>query len=756
VADQPHDQPQPSRIRAAEALAFIGTVPNGSAAEGPLWRDTLQVVWAVTSDERRIAAEAAAPKFGVSAERVLEAARTLAEEASNATDLNARVSAVTKDTPAEEITAICTTLAALGNEVAREKLTQALIEHSGLKAKTIRDTIKAETAKLKREAKSAAAEAAAHAKTQRICEIFPNFPGPEEMTFPPKYYVNRQTGAVYHESDLGTELVMPKLTVPIAKYLNLTTGEVQLLCAVWRDSNWALMLEDRERWFDHRKIVSLANRDVPIDSYHAKNASKFIAECEIYNWSVLPIRKFVRSLGWHTHADKLVFALPGRVLGLSDGDDPLEIRGADAGDDQVMSAVTTGGTWEGWLALFDFATEHCAVAPLVVYAALASPLLARIGVPGGILHLCGTTSRGKTTLLQLAASTCGRPGGAGMSSGPGLIVDWSGTLTSKERLFGLYRHLPVFVDENRMARAEDVASAAYMLANGTGKSRGSIRGLQSLARWQLMGISTGERTMAEAAKMGGLQVRAIDLWLDGENTSFDTSDSALRVRQLVGEHYGHLMPRFVDALLQKSDAFLAETHRNAVTRLAAHLADHGGVGTAAAEMVARLSALWAAIMMAGEIFYQDVRSGKPDLTEYVGWWFRRTLATLPPRHSHTDAYEELMAEIVARSREMLGSPAADGKPLNGWIGKWEVEARVRARGKDDRVGRYALLPTWLRDWLARRGYPVDGVLRAWRDEGVLVCNKAASLTSVVNFDGEKRLLFLLKKPESSVLEEPTR
>src|SRR3972149_4985916 len=101
-------------------------------------------------------------------------------------------------------------------------------------------------------------------------------------------------------------------------------------------------------------------------------------------------------------------------------------------------ALRASGTWEGGVAAVAPAIEPPAAAT-ALYAALAAPLLGIVEVgQNPVLDWSGPTSTGKTTLLSLAASVWGEPGG--------LIATWDITPTKMERLCAFLADLPVFLD----------------------------------------------------------------------------------------------------------------------------------------------------------------------------------------------------------------------------------------------------------------------------------------------------------------------
>lgn len=152
---------------------------------------------------------------------------------------------------------------------------------------------------------------------------------------------------------------------------------------------------------------------------------------------------------------------------------------------------------------------------MAVSAALAPVLLEPMGAESGGIHLVGGSSLGKTTALRLAGSVCG--------GGPsGFIRQWRATDNGLEGIAAAHCDALLCLDEMGQAGAKVVSEAAYMLANGQGKSRASRDGQTRKAQtWRVLYLSSGEVTLADkVAEDGkgrakaGQTVRVVDVPAD--------------------------------------------------------------------------------------------------------------------------------------------------------------------------------------------------------------------------------------------------
>lgn len=297
--------------------------------------------------------------------------------------------------------------------------------------------------------------------------------------------------------------------------------------------------------------------------------------------------------GWHDGA----FVLPMHTYGERPGE-PVIFQGATV--DGV--ALGTAGTLDGWREQVAAPCAGNSRMVLALSAAFAGPCLGLLDSEGGGFHLRGSSSSGKSTALAVAASVFGPPA---------YVRVWRATDNALEALGALYSDLLLPLDEIGQLHPSNAGAAAYLLANGQGKSRSHRDGsARAAARFRLLFLSAGEIglgdlvTASGSKSRAGHEVRVIDVPADVEGGSgvFERlpdgcapGDFADHLKRAAAEQHGHALREWLAALTADSasarDALRA--HRD---RMADALCGPGAAG-----QVRRVAQRFALAAAAGEL-----------------------------------------------------------------------------------------------------------------------------------------------------------
>jgi len=207
-------------------------------------------------------------------------------------------------------------------------------------------------------------------------------------------------------------------------------------------------------------------------------------------------------LGWMDRTDgKLAFVFPDRVLS-ADGSESVVYQPDRYSP--TTGTVHQSGTLEGWQQHIGQAIAQSDALLFAACAGLSAPWLKLADSDSFIIHLWGTTSRGKTTLAQVSASIWGCAVDPAESPGLSFIRRWNATANGIEGLAEAHSDLPLCLDELGAGNHRDIAPLVYQLAGGQGKtSMTASRELRAPRAWRTVAISTGEMSMESKLSEGG-------------------------------------------------------------------------------------------------------------------------------------------------------------------------------------------------------------------------------------------------------------
>jgi putative DNA primase/helicase len=220
---------------------------------------------------------------------------------------------------------------------------------------------------------------------------------------------------------------------------------------------------------------SLADAGLRIARQQQSTLMDYLAGCDTPGRVTIVART-----GWHEIGGRPVFVLPKESIG-GETSETVALHGVG------NTPYETRGTLADWQAgVATLALGH--VMPvLAISAAFAGPLLYLAGQEGGGIHFVGQSSKGKTTLLQAAASVWG------VGGTPGYVRAWRATANGLEGAAASASDTCLVLDELGQVDARDAAAALYSLSNGSGKQRAGRGGeLREGKSWRVLVLSSGE------------------------------------------------------------------------------------------------------------------------------------------------------------------------------------------------------------------------------------------------------------------------
>lgn len=190
------------------------------------------------------------------------------------------------------------------------------------------------------------------------------------------------------------------------------------------------------------------------------------------------------------------YILPsGEILGVPNK--PLIYNGSL----QNADAYRTMGSVEGWK---NSVARLCRgnTRPLIaIGGALAAPLLHLANLESGGIHICGTSSDGKSSSIRAAASVWGNPDRQ--------VLTWNTTPLGLCNAGAARNDGLVLLDEIGQGNPKDVSAGIYQLFNGIGKMQGAKEGgNRRQLTWRVFAISTGEDDVPTYLRKHGIRVMA--------------------------------------------------------------------------------------------------------------------------------------------------------------------------------------------------------------------------------------------------------
>jgi putative DNA primase/helicase len=214
----------------------------------------------------------------------------------------------------------------------------------------------------------------------------------------------------------------------------------------------------------------------------------------------------VARIGWHDDS----FVLPGSTIGPEGAGTVLFQTPFET--DHYVNVSGTAEDWRNNVGRFCSGNSRLILA---ASCAFAGPTLSLVGGESGGVHFIGATSTGKSTALLVGGSVIG---GGGRN---GFVQSWRTTANGLEAIAELHNDLTLYLDELAQMDAREAAETAYLLGNGSGKTRMSRNiGTRKKLSWSLLFMSAGEITLADHAQTagkrtkGGAEVRLLNIEAD--------------------------------------------------------------------------------------------------------------------------------------------------------------------------------------------------------------------------------------------------
>jgi hypothetical protein len=411
----------------------------------------------------------------------------------------------------------------------------------------------------------------------------------------------------------------------------------------------------------------------------------------------------VSTSGWHALNGERVF-VTYRPIGKegTSMDLAIDTRGDRR---KLLEALTPRGDLDAHIAALREAFNTDPICAAMICEALAAPLLGPMSAANFAVHLPGDSSRGKTSMLKIAASIYGNP------SSSHWVANWNVTPAGAELRAAMLCDLPQCYDEIGGGDQGIIQRLVYALINGGGRTRAqrdlALRETQS---WRTIVLSTGERELGGETSQTGVQVRVVQLPVSGFGELTGAEIDALRERCEVNS--GQVGLAWIETLVEElNDGDAMATHQ--ATLRAANATLRAVAGTD--KLKGRVAGYFGLLMLAESFAAQRFGIGKPDGATMLALFMslaREPVVDVAARGlelargwvlSDPDAFPDL---------EVTSTGGYDAPRANGRAAK----ARAGFRRAD---GAVLFIPDAFRRFFAARDLSSREVLRGWKAQGVL-------------------------------------
>lgn len=362
----------------------------------------------------------------------------------------------------------------------------------------------------------------------------------------------------------------------------------------WKDADgvrhqWAMPLELLQGdGVDVRKELAQAGLSIA-----PGRAARDLLASYVQVWPTKARARCVDRLGWQGS----VYVTPAESIG--ERGERVVFQNSHA----LEPAFSVAGTADEWRDSVARLAQGNSRLLFALSVAFAAPLAHVVNEDSGGFHIRGKSSIGKSTALKAAASVWGDP-----VAYPRL---WRATANGLEGLAALHNDGLLILDELSQIDPKEAGEAAYLLANGQGKTRAARSGTaRQAASWRLLFLSAGEESLsAHMARIGrkvsaGQELRLVDIEADAgaglgafETLNGCASSAALSeaIKDAATRHHGAAGVAWLGAIVTDRDKLAAVITKG----VREFVAEHAQVnGTGQVQRVARRFGLVAA---AGEL-----------------------------------------------------------------------------------------------------------------------------------------------------------
>jgi hypothetical protein len=533
------------------------------------------------------------------------------------------------------------------------------------------------------------------------------------------------------QDDKHSDAQVARGPILIQRYLNDYYSREERADITFKcDGRWESVCVERKAIVDSRTMVSqLSLYGAPVTSSNAGRLVDWIDELERVNTERVERIACVSNTGWHTIDDVRLF-VANEPLFADETTVPLALdtRGPRK---RMFAALKPGKDAEAHRDALCAAWNADPICAAMIAGALAATLLEPLNSANFAIHLPGDSSRGKTTILKIAASVFGDP------NNEMWLASWNTTQVAAELRAATFSDLPLCFDE--VGAAGDrvgVERMIYMLINGVGRARGHKEmNMRESLSWRTIVLSTGERGLADERAATGAQVRVLQLPVRGIGTLGAGEVDALR--EACCANAGAFGRAWLNELLAVQDWSYFQSM----------FADYRDIlRTKATNNLQQRTASYWALLCVAEVMSYQLGLGQPSAKTILGLFDQLAKSEqIRPASERARQHVEEWTSIESRAFPTL-RPSTDGK---GDDSERSNAPQVHGYVRDD--GAIIFWPTQLRARLEANGFDYEQVCRDWFSRGwIEPSHDGRSWQRVCTINGKATRMVILLPEHSPV------
>jgi len=283
---------------------------------------------------------------------------------------------------------------------------------------------------------------------------------------------------------------------------------------------------------------------------------EFLNNFEPQHWA-----RSVTKLGWLDSKDGKLEYLVSSKDGIISNHEVNNVIFQPEAFSPTSTTIYKQGTLEEWK---QHVAEPCRGNPYLVFAictSLAGILLKHSKTENGGFHFYGRSSRGKTTLAQVAATVFGCGADPSEVSDQSFVQRWNSTSNALEGLLAAHNDSLLVLDEIASYHGKDFGRVIYNIVSGKAKARMSRDAdLKAQTTWRTLILSTGEisaqKKIEEYEKVhAGQLLRLLDIptheAIIKTTHGSEPEQFALNLKQSCAKYFGVAGSGFIKTLIRK-------------------------------------------------------------------------------------------------------------------------------------------------------------------------------------------------------------